>query len=161
MDYDYSGYYQLISLEDPKNFYEDMNRLINGEWIDEDTLSIIIDFNIYSLNNDLFVYFSILWENQGLYYKKYPVISVVDLTMKDGNGWKISLGLSFIVIACKIFNLKLMKKRKELGNDMKADKTKDNNENSYKEKILDCCIFKFFKENFRSPNVIELLSKFP
>ena len=73
MNYDQSGFYHKISVDNPQEFYRDMDKLINERWVDEDTLSLLVNYNTYSINNDLFLFFRIVWENQGFYFKTYPV----------------------------------------------------------------------------------------
>jgi len=161
MEYDQSGYEKIISLSTPQEFYRDMDTLIENKWVDEDTLSLMVNYNIYSLNNDLFFFFRVLWENQGFYYKRFPAFGLINITGTDDIYAKISVFISFIIIGYKIYELKessnesLTKKKKE---SVKKVASKNNYEVSFKERCYNFGFIRIFRENFRSPNFIELLS---
>ncbi len=106
MEYDQSGFYKVISIENPEEFYHDIDKLINERWVDEDTISLLVNYNNYSINNDLFLIFRIVWENQGFYFKRYPGFGFIDITPIGEFYSIISLVISFILLGYKLYELK-------------------------------------------------------
>lgn len=106
MNYNQSGFQKIISLENPEKFYKDMDKLISENWVDEDTISVLLSYNSYSINNDLFLFFRIIWENQGFYFKRYPSFGLIDNNPINEVYYIISISLSIILILYKIFELK-------------------------------------------------------
>ena len=170
--YDNSGFIADISLLSGQEFKRDMDFLINSNWVDEDTLSVIIFFNMYSINNDLFVYFRILWENQtNNYYRSFPSIGLLDITPITEYFSIICIVLSVFLFAYKIFQMKKSaleieqdlqmeeeQKKKEKRNNL-AKKNNKNEKQTLMKKFKNLGIIKYIKKKFRIPTMIETICK--
>lgn len=119
MSFDESGFYKIISFDNPEKFYLDIDKLINEKWVDEDTLSLLVNYNIYSINHDMFLFFRILWENQGFYFKRYPDFGLIDINPTGDIYSTISIVISFIVIGYRVYELK--EDQSELSSRKKND----------------------------------------
>ena len=153
-DYDNSGYIQDISLFSPLKFYSDMENLINKEWVDDETYSVTVIFNLYSVNPDLFAIIRVLWENQGNYYKSFTALDFIDITPTQHPFY-------ILIITCSLFNLGFIinnLKKPKIPENQKI-KLDENNENkTLYDKICGLRIFSCISDNFRAPSFIQFIS---
>jgi hypothetical protein len=150
-DYDNSGYYVDVNIQDPTIFYSQINSLISAGWIDNDTTSVMLVSNIYVLNYDLFLIFRTLFEFDGIRFKQFRSYSIADMTPLKDNSMIAAAFFSLVLLIFNIFNLKT-----------------NHNAEKYQAKrfgvcdkyyMIVCNLFRYVKYHFRKPNAFETLSK--
>lgn len=69
-DYDTSGYYKIIPIFSPNEFYNTTNELDDLQWINSDCFFVSLTVNFYNFNLDSLIIFHLYYEKIGLFY--YP-----------------------------------------------------------------------------------------
>lgn len=80
--YDNSGYKYQLDYRTAENFYRDIDRLNELEWVDENTLSLRINMSLFNKNLNVVFLIRALYEGPSGYFKTYKTFGIVDLDPK-------------------------------------------------------------------------------
>jgi hypothetical protein len=146
MDYDNSGFVIDLNLFNEKSFYETLDDLINSNWVDSNTVAIITLINFYNINHDLLL--NVRSVHERIEENFFPI---VDYNLVDMDPNFDSYLIAAIILS--IFTLISM-----------LNEWKKHNPDPVKKADIEASGFKalmrFYKRNFRSPNLFEIISKY-
>jgi hypothetical protein len=143
-------------MQQPIEFYNNLNELKKLNWIDNRTMSVLIVMNFYSPSTDFMITARILYENfdyvMKLTNQDYAVVKITE----DDN-WEILISLIFSLISLLCFFLNLRQKLEtKQKNRIKISRNVgfwDGLIRGFKK------ITSFILKNFRRPTYFEWLSK--
>jgi len=161
-----SGYYEDLSLANNTRYNLQIKSLIQNNWVDEYTRSIVITVNLFNINFPIIVTLSILFEVVGDSFKVKSKISLLDLHGSINAITIFMFVFSVFNIIMIVVSLKKRVSKKEKIEFLKI--RNDENSKYFMNKEKKCCdavshycvLFKnYVKTNFRHPNFFESTSK--
>jgi hypothetical protein len=128
-----------------------MDNLINNEWIDGYTSSIIIISNFYNVNMDLMTIFRVLYEDIGAFFHPFPDYGTIDITPTHDVNFNIATIFSIILLINNILFLRTFDR---------VERYRPKQLQGAKKIIMFCCTFsRYVYYHFRFPNLYEILCK--
>jgi hypothetical protein len=155
--YDNSGYYADVTISFPEKFYEEINFLIDNEFIHDKTASVILILNFYNPTLDIIITIRVLYENMGGTFKKVVTqYNLIEISPQTDVYLVISLIFSIAFVINFVMMLKVSpNKESNRQNEViiidkgRCRKVRD----MYRESV------RYIKNNFRVPNKFEIMSK--
>lgn len=128
-----------------------MNNLINSDWIDDSTSTILIISNFYNKNMDLITIFRVLYEDVGAFFQPFTDYGTIDITPTHDVNFNIATIFSIILLTNNILFLRSYDR---------VEKYRPQNLKGAKKYLLCCCsLSKYVYYHFRIPNFNEILCK--
>lgn len=150
--YDNSGFIEDVPIQDYTQFYTKMNELIANNWIDSNTMSIIVISNLYNINLDLIMIVRLLYENLNNKFHYTKDFQIFDKSMQQQGSMWISLVFSLVCIILMIRTL-----RNEVQKEIPY--LIMNHRNRWEKFIYQTKIWiKNTKLNYRLPDIFEAIS---
>jgi hypothetical protein len=156
-NYEDSGYISDVTMTFPEFFYEDMNNLINIDWVDEKTSSIILIFNFYNPSSELLISYRILFENiTGLFKNVFSKYYLLDISKSSDIYLVFSFIFSIMFLINFIFLLKISPANETDSEDIRL--IHKGSCRKLREIFRNSLIY--IKKNFRAPDFYECLSNY-
>jgi hypothetical protein len=153
-EYDNSGYIEDVPLSEYSKYYDKMNELIEMNWVDSNTISVILSVNLYNTNVDLLIITRFLYENMTNGFHFVPDFQLLDFTpVYDA----CLVGSIICSIICLIFQIRALKLEKPKKMPEEPVVLYQNCCKRLCNSIRSCCLH--IKYNYRVPVMFEILSK--
>jgi hypothetical protein len=144
MDYDNSGFFVDLTLVNHKLFYEALDELKETNWVDSNTIAIITLVNFYNINHDLLVNVRAVHEKIENHFFPLVDYNLIDMDANT-DGYLISaIVLSILTLISMLNEWKKHNPDPVKKADIEATGLKS--------------LMRFYKRNFRSPNLFEIIS---
>lgn len=155
-DYDGSGHFADVPVKPESLFNHAIQDMKSIKWVDENTLSLITEFNFYNINLDLVLTVRLLYENIDSFFQLITIdYGLVDITpiFDIYLVWAIIFSIAYLLYYLVTLKSPKANKHKIPPKDIKRYGTwaqilrhKRN-------------IANYFRNNYRKPNIAENISK--